>query len=87
MTKKITLKHPFEFEGKKVETVDFKDRLKGKDLLAAEAEMKAQGIASPTDAERTVYMAARAMGMPVEFVEEMDLADYLVIAARVGDFF
>ncbi len=84
---RIQIKHPFEFEGKTVETVDFKDRLKGKDLLAAESEMKAQGITAPGDAERTMFLAARAMGQPVEFVEEMDLADYVVVADKVNGFF
>lgn len=84
---KITLKHPFEFEGKKIETVDFKASLKGKDLLGAEAEMKAQGIVAPSDAERNMFIAARAISQPIEMVEEMDLADYLIISDKVTGFF
>lgn len=84
---KITLKHPFDFEGKKIETVDFKGRLKGKDLLAAETEMKAQGITAPGDAERTMFLSARAINQPIELVEEMDLADYVEIAEKVQAFF
>ncbi len=87
MSKRITLKHPFEFEDKTIETVDFKTRLKGKDLLAAESEMKAQGIAAPTDAERTMFIVARAISHPIELVEEMDMADYLEMAENVQSFF
>jgi len=84
--KPITLKHPFDHEGKKIETVTFKERLKGKDLLASEAEMQARNIVNPGDATRTLYLVSRATGLEPEVLEEMDLADYLGLAEKANGF-
>jgi hypothetical protein len=83
----IALDYPFEFEGKTLEKVNFRTRLKGKDLLAVESEMKAQGILSPGDAERTMFIVARAASLPIEAVGEMDLVDYLKMADKASGFF
>ncbi len=85
-TNKITLKHPFKFEGETLKSLTLKDRLKGGDLLAVEAEMKAKGIVNSTEVERNMFMAARAIGQPIEYVEEMDLADYVVLADKTSGF-
>ncbi len=83
---KFTLKYPFDFEGEKVETLELKARLKGNDLLAAEGEMKIHGIVDPTEAERNLFMAARAVSQPVEVVKAMDLADYVSLANKLPSF-
>lgn len=82
----IELKHPFEHEGVKYESVKFKDRLKANDLLKSELEMEANGIENPGDATRTLYLVAQAIKQPVEMVKAMDLADYLSLGEKVKAF-
>jgi hypothetical protein len=82
----ITLKHPFEYEGKTIETVDFNGRLKTKDLLTCEAEMAARGIVSPGPATQTLYIISSATGLEPEALKEMDLSDYVALSEKVSAF-
>ena len=59
----IKLKHPFEFEGKTVSSVEFKTRLKAKDILASEAEMKARGADESGALSQTFYMVLSGYGL------------------------
>ncbi len=84
--KETKLKHPFDFEEKKIEAVTFKERLKANDLLASEAEMQARNIVNPGQATHTFYLVSRATGLEPEALEEMDLADYLGLAEKANGF-
>ena len=83
---KITLKHPFEFEGKKIEKVMFKKDLKAKHILVTEDEMQARGIMTPGDGTRTFYLVSVATGIEPEPLGEMHISDYLKLAGKAGNF-
>ncbi|MCP4747302.1 MAG: phage tail assembly protein [Desulfobacteraceae bacterium] len=85
MAEKIKLKHPFEWDGKKIETVTWR-RPKGKDIVESERDMQDRGILAPGDGTRTLFVVARIVGLASEAVEEMDLEDYLTLAGRAGNF-
>ena len=86
MGKDIKLKHPFEFEGNKINSVTWPKRIKAKSLMKAEAEMIAKGFESAGENTRTMFMVAQVIGQPVDVVEEMDLADYLDLAEKAKSF-
>jgi len=81
-TETIELKHPFEFEGEKIEKVYFKKRMKAKDILASEAEMRARGGLQPGSVSQTFYLVCRAANLSPEALEEMDMRDYLALADK-----
>lgn len=85
-TERVALKKPFEFEGKQIDTVEFKTRMKAKDILASEQEMRARGVGDPGPISQTFYLVARAASLPPEALEEMDVQDYLMLADKAQSF-
>jgi len=85
-TETIALKHPYEFEGKTIDKVVFKTRLKAKDILASEVEMSARGADGSGALSQTFYLVCRATGLTPEALEEMDLVDYLTLAEKSKSF-
>jgi hypothetical protein len=75
---KITLKHPVQFDGREVKELTMR-RSKVKDQLAVEKE-------KISEAEREVRLFARLCNVPMELIEEIDLADYKQIQKEYGDF-
>ena len=65
-TETIELKHPFEFEGEKIEKVYFKKRMKAKDILASEAEMRARGGFSPAPSPKPFILSAGPRTFPLK---------------------
>lgn len=83
-----TLLHPVAVDGGIITAVNLR-RLKGRDLIAAENEMRAAlgPGATPGDVTRSLFLVARAAGQPIEVIEEMDAADTTALMGMVGDFF
>lgn len=83
---KVELKHPFTFDGIKIDSVTFPARMKAKAILDSEAEMQARGIINPGEAYRTFYLVCQATGIDPEALEEMDISDYLKLANKANGF-
>lgn len=83
---KYSLKMPITFEGQEITEV-MVCRLKGRDVIAAEREMRARGVKDPGEMERTLYLVARSIGKPMEVVEEMDAIDIAELNAKAQAFF
>lgn len=64
----IKLKYPVEFDGKKVEKVELR-RPKVKDVIDVQKKTK-------DEAEQELLLFSKLTGMPIEFIEELDIADY-----------
>ena len=62
-----TLKHPVAYEGKEIKEVLLR-RVRGKGLVKAEREMRARGVKDPGEMERTMYVLAVSLQLPVEAV-------------------
>lgn len=82
-TTTVTLKYPFEWEGKKITEVTLR-RPKGSDLRAIEVIENTKG-ASRYDIAFGSY--ARLSDLPVEAFDEMDTADLAKVTALLKGFF
>lgn len=68
--------------------LDF-DSLTGDDLASAEAEMQADGIVPvfvDTSKRYMMYVAARAAGVPVEFIRKLRAGDAMKVTLAVQGF-
>lgn len=78
-TESYTLKHPIEWNGTKVDKIEFR-RPKGKDL-------RAMGALKSSDAERGLWMMMTLSEMPSEFFDELEAADYVGFSTEIQGFF
>lgn len=78
MNEEITLKHPVEFQGQTINTLNLR-RPKVKDMLAAQ---KTKG----SDAEREVAMFANLCEQDPRMIEELEMADYLQLQDTYSGF-
>ena len=73
-------KKPFEYEGKRYETLSFNfNRLVGRDMTAIEREMQMSGETAYTPETSHAYqcrLAARAAGIMPDVLEAMPLGDF-----------
>lgn len=89
--KTITLKYPFEFEGKTISEVSFR-RLKAKDmpLLARLEAMEGDGgkpEGTADEAEAAMLLVQIVTGLPRGAIEEIDLMeDFPAVSEAAGDF-
>jgi hypothetical protein len=76
-------KKPFEYEGKKYTTLNFYfDRLSGRDAIAAERELAASGMFTPTQemsVTTLMYLAARAANIESSIIEALPLNDFSAV--------
>lgn len=83
-------KKPFEYEGKKFETLNFYfDKLTGKDMLSIEREMQSQNeyaLAPEISRGFQCRMAAKAGNIGADAIESMPLADFNKITNACRDF-
>lgn len=83
-------KRPFEYEGKKYETLNFYfDRLVGRDMTAIEREMQLSGETAYTPETSHAFqsrLAARAAGIMPDVVEAMPLGDFNHITNAARNF-
>lgn len=79
------LEHPFDYCGQMVERLPMR-RIKAKDYITIEREMRAAGIDPEISGnrERTAYVLARASGQPVEVILEMDAVDFIGLEQAWG---
>lgn len=81
---------PFEFEGKKYETLDIPlEALTGQDISAAKREWAAAGNFSPVpaaDSDFCASLAARACKLPVEFFYALPAKEYTKLTQAVSNF-
>ena len=84
LTKSITVK------GKKIDEIDLNlDKLTGKDLIAAETEVRAMGDNSPVIAASLRYQAAvvaRVVGAPVDDILELHAVDFQRVTTQAMNF-
>ncbi len=85
-----TFKKPFEFEGKKYETLTFYwNKLTGRDMIAIENEMQTMNeyaLAPEISAGFLCRMAARAGGIGSDALESMPIGDFSKIKNAARDF-
>jgi len=71
---------PFEYEGKKYETLNFYfDKLKGKDVISIETEMQAMNeyvLAPEISSSFLCKMAAKAAGVGSDVIENMPMGEF-----------
>ncbi|SHG90442.1 hypothetical protein [Tepidibacter thalassicus] len=83
-------KKPFEYEGKKFETLNFYfDKLTGKDMIAIETEMQAMGeyaLAPEISRGFQCRMAAKAGNIGADALESMPLPEFNKITNAARDF-
>ncbi|MBU5438307.1 phage tail assembly protein [Tissierella sp. MSJ-40] len=83
-------KKPFEFEGKKFETLNFYfDRLTGKDMISIETEMQEMGeyaLAPEISRGFQCRMAAKAGGIGADVLESMPLVEFNKITNAARNF-
>lgn len=83
-------KKPFEYEGKKFDTLNFYfDRLTGKDMISIESEMQAMGeyaLAPEISRGFQCRMAAKAGGIGADALEAMPIPDFNKITNAARDF-
>jgi hypothetical protein len=88
--KVIKLSAPMKFEDiEKTELVLDLDGLTGDDLATAEAEMQTAGVIpvfADTSKRYLMYVAARAAGVPVEFIKRMKAPDVAKVTLEVQNF-
>lgn len=77
MTDKITLDHPFTFEGEEVTELTIR-RPKMRDMKKAQKHKD--------DMEKSIYMIADLAEVSPELVEELDTEDFGKVSAKVGEF-
>lgn len=86
----IKLKATVKFEDiEKSELVLDLDALTGDDLAAAEAEMQASGaiaIMADTSKRYLMHVAAKAAGVPVEFIRRLKAPDATKVTMEVQNF-
>lgn len=75
------LKFPVTSEGKEIKEVILR-RVKGKGLVKAEREMRARGVKDPGEMERTMYVLAVSLELPVEAVLEFDSGDITELSGK-----
>lgn len=87
---KITFSKPYTFEGQEYTEIDLDlDSLLGRDVAAAKREWQRQGNYSmliAADVEFCAYLAAKAAGKPLEFIEKLPAKDYCLVAQAVTNF-
>ncbi len=75
-----TFKKPFEYEGKKYETLNFYfDQLTGRDMIAIEDEMSAVNkypLAPEISSEYLIKMASKASNTGSDVLESLPLSDF-----------
>lgn len=76
MSKKITLKHPFDFGSETIESIELR-RPKGKDLRTLPAEPNTGDI---------LNLAAKLGGVTPSVIDEMDAEDVMEVVGAVQDF-
>ena len=76
MKKQITLKHPIEFEGQKIITLEVRSP-KVKDYKQAQR--------APEE-DRELVLLSKLTGKPVELLEELEMVDYLKLQEAIKDF-
>lgn len=79
-----TLKVPVSHEKQEITEVTLR-RIKGKDLIAAEREMRARGVKDAGEMERTLYLLARSLGVAFEVVEEFDSGDITALSQKAQE--
>jgi len=83
-------KTPYEFEGKKYETLNFYfDGLTGKDMIAVETEMTGQGeyaLAPEISTGFLCRLAARAAKVGSDVIENLPIAEFSKIKNAARDF-
>lgn len=83
-------KKPFEYEGKRYETLSFNfNRLVGRDMTAIEREMQMSGETAYTPETSHAYqcrLAARAAGIMSDVLEAMPLGDFNRITNATRNF-
>ncbi len=73
---KITLKYPFQFEGREITELEFR-RLKTGEVR--------RGTAKGDEMQTAINIAAISAGLPVEAIEEIDAADFSAISEELSE--
>lgn len=74
--KTIKLKYPIEFEGKKYSEIKVRSP-KVKDYKAAQMAK---------EEEQELVLISKLTGQPVEFIEELEMSDYVKLQEAIKDF-
>lgn len=87
---KYTFNKPYEFEGKKYESIEFDlESLKGSDIAAAKKRFTAAGNFSAipaADSEFCAMILAQASKQPQEFFDNLPAKDYCSLTQQVSNF-
>lgn len=86
----IKLKQPMIIKGKEESKIvlDF-EQIRGKDLIAAEKEVRAMGDTTPSvflSMNFQAVVAAKLLGVPVEDIQELPATDFRNIVVPVANF-
>lgn len=86
----IKLKQPMIIKGKEESKIvlDF-EQIRGKDLIAAEKEVRAMGDTTPSvflSMNFQAVVAAKLLGVPVEDLQELPATDFRNIVVPVANF-
>lgn len=73
---KVTLKYPFQFEGREISELEFR-RLKTGEVRRASHK--------GDEVQTAIHVAAISAELPVEAIEEVDAADFQHISEVLGD--
>lgn len=88
--KVIPLRSPVKFEDiEKTELILDLDSLTGEDLAAAEAAMSLEGVVmvvAETSKRYHMHVAAKAAGVPVEFIKRLKAPDATKVTMAVQNF-
>ena len=76
MALKITLKYPFQFEGREVKELSFR-RLKVGEV--------ARGTHKGDEMKTAMHISAIAADLPIEAIEEIDAADFSAISEALSE--
>ena len=86
----IQLKKPFMLDGKVTKELKLDlDKLTGKDMIAAEKEVRAKGDTTPSVSLSMLYhaaLAARLLGCPVDELEALQGQDFARVTMEVAGF-
>lgn len=86
----IQLKKPITIDGKATKELKLDlDKLTGKDMIAAEKEVRVKGDATPSVSLSMLYhaaLAARLLGCPVDELETLQGPDFARMTMEVAGF-
>lgn len=89
---KITLSKPYSFEGKEYTELEINfDNLTGREVSQAKKDFIRSGNfyggnILQTDMDFCVYLAAKAVDQPIEFMEGLPAKDYLTVSTLAAGF-